>query len=113
MTKEEFGQKVLATILTKSQAGNCYEVEPKRYGTATGKQFRYIKGFLHQIDLIGERYDSCKPIIDGWKVRARDCRYSTDWEITFYKLSEKEADEAWERELDREDAEYLAQLNGK
>ena len=113
MTKEEFGQKVLTTLLMKSQAGNCYEVEPRRYTFATEKQFKYIKGFLHRIDLIGERYDSCKAIIDGWKVKASDCRWTPHWEITFYKLSKKEADEAWERELDREDAEYLAQLNSK
>ena len=113
MTKKEFGQKVLATLLTKSQEGNGYNVEPRRYVIATDKQFKYIKDFLKRFDLIGERYESYVPIIDGWKVHARDCRWTPHWEITFYKLSKEEADEAWERELDREDAEYLAQLNSK
>lgn len=108
MTKEEFGKKVLETLLTKSKEGNCYDVEPMRHTFATEKQFRYIKGFLHRIDLIGERYDSCKAIIDGWKVKASDCRWTPQWEITFYKLSEKERTEAWEREINREDDEELA-----
>lgn len=113
MTKEEFGKQVLATLLTKSKAGNCYDVEPRRYAIATERQFTYIKGFLKRTDLIGQFYDSYVTVIDGWKVKASDCRWTPHWEITFYKLSKEEADEAWERELDREDAEYLAELNNK
>lgn len=113
MTKEEFGKQVLTTLLTKSKEGNCYDVEPRRYTFATEKQFKYIKGFLHRIDLIGQFYDSYVAIINGWKVKASDCRWTPQWEITFYKLSKKEADEAWEREINRDDTEFLATLNGK
>ena len=109
----ELSQKILATILSKSRAGNCYDIEPTRTAIATEKQFKYIKGFLKRTDLIGEHYDSYAPVIDGWKLKASDCRWTPYWEITFYKLSPKEADEAWEKELDREDAEYLAKLNSK